>query len=163
MVTDQSIDTLAATVRAGLDRDEKAAQRNICGLTCMSHQADDWHRVRNQRGSHMTRQALESVRLGMLGEDWAGMPDGIDGNEHTIHYVLMNGTAVDPVKVLARVSRDRRLLDLLLAEKHHEDPDDDPHYTCPILIWPHIPCTCGRDTRVAAYLGLLAETYEETT
>lgn len=157
------IDTLAATVKAGLDRDEKAAQRNICGLTCISHQVQDWHRVRNQLGRGGTRAALESVRLGMLGQDWPDMPEG---NHHTIHYALMGRTAMDPANVLRRVSRDRRLLDLLLAEPHYAWDDRD-EYGCPRrtpgLYEGEHPCTCGRDERVAGLLAVLAEAYEETT
>lgn len=62
-------------------------------------------------------------------------------------------------RVLAVVSRDRRLLDLLLAEPHAVDRDD--WCDCDQLI--DGPCTCGRDARVVAYLAVLAEAYEETT
>ena len=78
----------------------------------------------------------------------------------------------DPASVLVRVARDRRLLDLLLAEKHHVA--EDQYCTCAAVTQERDggvdgagdesgPCDCGRGERVAAYLAVLAEAYEETT
>lgn len=66
------------------------------------------------------------------------------------------GLPTAPEWVLAVLRRDRRLLDLLLAEPHVRTP-----WLCESEAGD--PCDCGRDVRVAAYLAVLAEAYEETT
>ena len=76
--------------------------------------------------------------------------------------------------VLREVDARRKLVDLLLAEKHHVE-DGDCWYTCAAATEEHDggetcddtrlgkPCDCGRDARVGAYLELLAQPYQETT
>ena len=62
----------------------------------------------------------------------------------------------DPRRVLANVRRDRRLLDLLLAEKHSAADSGVRYRPCAALADLADPCDCGRDDRVRGYLELLA-------
>lgn len=66
---------------------------------------------------------------------------------------------MSPARTLVAVQRDRRLLDLLLAEEHTPvriGPDD---FSCETQYDPPRRCDCGRDVRVVAYLELLTEPY----
>jgi hypothetical protein len=155
-VTD-SIDELAAIVRAGLDKDQRDAEKHACALDCLRATAQDWHQVRNDRHRAGTMQALRSVDLGNLGQDIPGHP-GRTG--HGIHYVGMRGTAMDPARVLAEVGAKRALLDHVLGWEHHHWPGVS---RCEADAFPGERCTCGRDTRVQAVLTLLAQPYQETT
>ncbi|MEV8523150.1 DUF6221 family protein [Streptomyces sp. NPDC052000] len=79
-------------------------------------------------------------------------------------YLMANHA--DPVAVLRRIAADRKFLDDLLAEKHHVC--DDNWYTCFAATQERdggtyadtdgdTRCNCGRDTRVARRVGLIAE------
>jgi hypothetical protein len=150
-VTD--IDTLAATIRAGLDADEEAARVATAGpwRTHDTHLNDGGHTA-----TVLTeRDDLNRTELVAWLPTWSHEPwDERRNVWNNAAHVARN----DPATVLARVARDRRLLDLLLAEKH-ERLLSGFLLGCPALNG--APCQCGRDTRVAAYLGLLAEGYEE--
>lgn len=78
-------------------------------------------------------------------------------------FGLRDRETTTQTRALAHIAARRQLLDEALGWEHHQDKDGDPHYTCPILIWPHIPCDCGRDERVLAVLQTLAAPYQETT
>jgi hypothetical protein len=71
-----------------------------------------------------------------------------------------SGCAGLPPAVAALVLREaearRKLVGRLLAEPHVRTP-----WLCESEAGD--PCDCGRDVRVAAYLTLLAEPYQETT
>jgi hypothetical protein len=91
--------------------------------------------------------------------------------------VLQCATLCDcggPAAVLRRIAADRKLLDDLLAEKHHVCIDS--WYTCPAATEERDggtyaettgggSCDCGRDERVQRRVRLLAEGWgwEETT
>jgi hypothetical protein len=148
------IEALAGLVRAGLDKDQRDAERHACALDCLRHTSDDWHRVRNERGRGSTMNALRSVGLEMMGQDWPGMPDGVG---HSIHYVGMRGTAMDPERVLAEVEAKRALLDEILAWEHERR---SPR-CCEKVISPRgNRCDCGRDARVLGLLRHLAQPYQ---
>ncbi|MFF7190508.1 DUF6221 family protein [Streptomyces sp. NPDC008222] len=74
----------------------------------------------------------------------------------------------DPTAVLRRITKDRELLDDILAEKHHIS--DDPWYTCPAATRERDggtyaetegggQCSCGRDERAQRRIRTLAEGY----
>lgn len=157
------ITELADLVRAGLDKDQRDAEKHACALDCLRAVAQDWHQVRNMRGLGSTMNALRAAGLGDLGQDIPGHP-GRSG--HGIHYVGMRGTAMDPATVLRDVAAKRLLLDQALAWEHYEV--DDPWYSCPAsahhatAVGAAGPCTCGRDERVLAVLQALAAPYKET-
>jgi hypothetical protein len=153
-----TIPELADQVRAGLDQDQADAERHACALGCLQHTSADWHRVRHERGRHSTMEALRSVGLDMLGQDWPGRPEGA---VHTIHYAKMRGTAMDPARVLAEVASKRALLGLTLATPHGHVVHG--YRPCTSLYRKGEPCDCGRDERVHAVLTLLAQPYQETS
>lgn len=124
------IDTLAATIRARLAADEWAAQEAGSGRFESTDYLWD------------TRYLIVKLPSGKI--------------QHTTEFSADLARHIerhDPHQVLQDVAAKRRLLDLLLAEKHASD------------CWSGTPnpgeCDCGRDERVAAYLAVLAEGYEE--
>lgn len=148
------IDTLAATIRAGLDAEAEDAQRATPG---------PWESVVDHHQRGVVDTSVWSDKLGYY------ITEKISSGERHI----ADGRHIarqDPARVLAAVARDRQLLDLLLAEEHHVA--EDQWYTCPAATQERDGgtyaetdgggrCTCGRDARVAAYLAVLAEAYEE--
>lgn len=139
-----SIADLAAAVRAGLDAEEQDARDAPDGQW--------WVEERDPRHWGDVRDAAVACSQGLVAE----LPDFQGGHLNAPHIARQ-----DPAATLARVGRLRKLVDLIVAEEHRKD--EDPHYTCPLLLWPHIPCNCGRDERVRAYLTLLLpETTEES-
>lgn len=133
------IDTLAATVRAGLDAEAEDAQRATPGPW--------WVEDRTSRFWGDVRDAEVASSKGVV----ATLPDHKGGHLNVDHIARQN-----PEATLARIARDRQLLDLLLAEPHHDWPGLS---ACAHARFPADPCTCGRDARVAAYLRLLAQPY----
>lgn len=98
--------------------------------------------------------------------------EGLPTEEQQAH-IVRNG----PAAVLRRIAADRKLLDDLLAERHHVN-EGDCWYTCAAATEEADggetcddkrrgkPCDCGRDMRVARRVRLLAEAWgwtEETT
>lgn len=65
--------------------------------------------------------------------------------------------------VLREVAARRKLIELMLAEKHGAADSGVRYRPCEALADLAAPCDCGRDERVAAYLRVLAEPYQETT
>lgn len=149
------IDTLAATIRRGLNRLGRVAQdadsnhpwELKAGVDGPSIQVRDWD---DETWSRDGAGVFAAFRCDDPYDDCASARATYQAEAELI--VAM----ADPATVLARVSRDRRLLDLLLAEPHGRTP-----WVCESEAGD--ACDCGRDARVAAYLGLLAEAYEETT
>ncbi|MFC1435699.1 DUF6221 family protein [Streptacidiphilus sp. N1-3] len=133
-------DILAATIRRGLDALAATAQ------AAADETDPDWHAGGTAEGRGPD---TESVYLGGLEVD---LGVGEATPEHVANH--------DPRRVPARVARERRLLDLLLAEKHQVT--EDPLYTPP-RERDGGRRTCGRDARVAAYLAVLADACGEST
>lgn len=157
-MTDETIAKLADLVRTGLDNDQADAERHACALDCLGHVSRDWQRVRNERGSASTMDALRSVGLEELGQDWPGKPEGAG---HGIHYVTMRGTAMDPARVLGEVASKRALLAEALGWGHDTSRHTafgEPSRLCGASAGN--PCDCGRDDRVRAVLTLLAQPYQ---
>lgn len=133
------IDTLAATIRAGLDETERIAR-------AVDDNSPPWDGRWAADGNHALRTYNGWVLAYRAGREF-------------VPGLLAHWVRHDPETVLRRVARDRQLLDLLLAEKHHFC--DDPGYNCAALGWngkgsTGDPCDCGRDERVTAYLTVLA-------
>lgn len=111
---------------------------------------------------------------GLYSNDAANQPGPFlaDAYGYTDPRLVAHITRHDPAAVLRRITADRRMLDDLLAEKHHVV--DDPAYTCPAATperdgghnYQQGPCDCGRDGRVKRRLRLIAEAWgwtEETS
>ena len=146
------VDDLAAVVRAALDKQEQQLREGR-----YEYGEHHLHVLRNRAilgGWVVSRQSGVSSEL-----NDAIINAAVDYQQELFTRWQRDGA--EPK--LAEVSSRRALLDEALAWEHHVDPDDDPHYTCPILIWPHIPCTCGRDARVTAVLRHLAAPYTEAS
>lgn len=139
------IDTLAAKIRAGLDAEAEEAQHIPDGLW--------WVEERDSRFWGDVRDAEVACSQGTV----AILPEGKGGHLKAPHIARH-----DPETVLRRVARDRRLLDLLLAEEHGPVWSDPGRRFYHCASEAQDPCDCGRDARVAAYLAVLAESYEET-
>lgn len=145
-----AIDELAAMVRAGLDAEAAIAQAATPG---------PWEAVVDDHGAGNVDASVWADPIGYYVTEKisSGERHAADG-QHIARQ--------DPAAVLRRVARDRRWLELLLAEPHHAWDDRD-EYGCPRRnpeLYERDPqCDCGRDVRVAAYLTLLAEPYQETT
>lgn len=147
------INTLAARIRRGLNADEAVAQ-----AATWSDEAARWHVWRGKEHYERPFVIMDSLDDGVTAVH-AESSDTEGVAEHIARH--------DPATVLRDVAAKRRLLDLLLAEKHV----DLPGFRCGAVRFPavpdkHIPaapCDCSRDARVAAYLKVLAEAYEETT
>lgn len=135
------IDDLAATVRQALDvadREARARRPQLC----------------------------PACKKPIIQQEQAKLLDGTTygcGHYFTWDQVFDHAerTQGETTSAMRLVARDRRWLDLLLAE---------PHGLSSLgLIWCATkderpgPCDCGRDARVTAYLTLLAEPYQETT
>ena len=141
MVTDQSIDTLAATIRRGLSRLERVAQdadsnhpwELKAGVDGPSIQVRDWD---DETWSRDGAGMFAAFRCDDPYDDCASARATYQAEAELI--VAM----ADPAKVLARVSRDRRLLDLLLAEDHGFGWTEQCYGD---------PCLCGRDARVGPF------------
>jgi hypothetical protein len=147
-----AIDDLAATVRAGLDADLRIA------VTARQLVGREWDLHLNERGDGAimhegniiawvdTHPSVDDLMRGILHREVA---------EHVVRH--------DPERVFAEIRAKRALVEQLLLEKHRlwescaaKDHSDNPLYS-------EMPCTCGRDARVTAYLTLLAQPYQETT
>lgn len=139
------IDTLAATVRTGLDTDERLALAAQPG-PWISGSSDGRLVDRVVYGQSVWPGNLEMTCTTYAGE--YGLPNAA--------HIARN----DPARVLARVARDRRMLELLLAEEHRSLPG---MLGCAKARFAPSACDCGRDERVAALLAVLAESYAVTT
>lgn len=134
-----TIDELAATIRKQLDEIERLARE----LTAW---ADGTGRTGG--GAFEFHRLLGDPLLGPFGGQSAIRNWGTGQDIAKL---------ADPARVLRDVAAKRALLERLLAEPHADtcsswrnDPDQ----------W---PCECDRDRRVAGYLGLLAQAWQETT
>lgn len=130
------IDTLAASMKAGLDADEEAAR----AVGCSKIEAHEF--------LMKTKWLVLSSALGFT-------PTEALPSELADHIVRQ-----EPARTLRDVEAKRRLLDLLLAEKH--GPSEEARDDSCRAYKPGHQCECGRDARVTAYLTLLAEPYLET-
>ncbi len=166
----QTIDELAGRILSRLAEDEYFA-REASGGTVVGERGnwrqapggDEWEAVLSKDGDEELLVALRpglprppDAMSGYWGAVVSTREDERDRGERSPMPEYRHMARHDPARVLADVARQRAILARLLAEPHHVDRDDDPHYTCPLLIWPHIPCDCGRDERVLGYLRLLA-------
>ncbi|MFC1418544.1 DUF6221 family protein [Streptacidiphilus cavernicola] len=132
------IDTLAARIRAELDAEEAVAQ-----AATWADEAARWHVWRGKESYERPFVIIDSLDDGVT---------AVSAESSDTESVAEHIARQDPATVLARVARDRRLLDLLLAEEHGFGWTEQCYGE---------PCLCGRDERVAAYLAVLAEGYEE--
>lgn len=145
------IETLAGVVLAGLDADEAKAR----AVTL----PPEWHQGSDVDDDWADDELLcwwppEFHTPYEQDKHWRG--ETISGPENVAHMATW-----DPKRVLADVASKRAMLDLLLAEKHHDWPGLS---ACAFARFPTTDsCTCGRDTRVTAYLTLLAQPYTEAT
>lgn len=137
------IDTLAARIRGGLDQRQQAADRQRSEL---------WWIGSGARIDVYDSRGVQVGDIGIHGEDGPGSTRTVTVTE-AVQRALLAGS---PLTQEQLVDRDRRLLDLLLAEPHGRTP-----WLCESEAGD--PCDCGRDARVAAYLAVLAKAYEETT
>lgn len=84
------------------------------------------------------------------------------------HEIGKHVEATNPASVLRRIAAERRMLDDLLAERHHVNDGDD-WYTCAAATEDRDggetvddtrrgkPCDCGRDARVNRRVQTMAE------
>lgn len=141
-----SIDDLASLTRTGITRLEAAAEQAHSELWWIGNAA---------RIDVIDHNGVTVGDITIHGEAYPGGSRTVTVTE-AVQRGLLNGS---PLRMEQQAERDRQLLDLLLAEPHAVDRDG--WCDCDQLI--DGPCTCGRDIRVAAYLAVLAEAYEETT
>lgn len=146
------IDALAARVKAGLDADEAIARAVSV--------PPDWYQGSEVDDDWATDELLcmwppEFHTSYEEDKHWRG--ETISWPENCAHIARW-----DPTRILRDVAAKRRLLDLLLAEKHGGvwSVDHNRFFHCDAEAGGL--CDCGRDERVAAYLGVLAEAYEES-
>lgn len=135
------IETLAATVRAGLDADERdaLAGRGIFPRPAVDDDGAVCLHVKPGGNMAVTwyRNPAEGYRDMADLKNWANTENGWTRE-----------------RVLAEVASKRAVVDLLLAEGHGYGWTEQCYGN---------PCLCGRDGRVTAYLTLLAEPYTEAS
>lgn len=168
-----TIDELAATILSNLLQDEHFA-REACGATVVGElgnwrQApggDEWEAVEVDDFVMLLvalRPGLRratSADSGYWGQVAAWQDDG-DGERGPLKE-FRHAARHDPATVLRDVAARRALVEQLLGEEHgtyrvggEDFPcDNETDRTC---------CDCGRDARVAGYLRLLAQAWQETT
>lgn len=139
-MTGQSIDEIAATIRAGLAADEWAAQEAGSG------------RFESVDYLWETRYLIVTLPSGEI--------------QHTTEFSADLARHIerhDPHQVLRDIAMKRLLLDLLLEEEHAPVWSDLTRRFYRCAAGAGDPCDCGRDERAAAYLTLLAQPYTEAS